>query len=157
MALSPDKLSNFLPYQLLAHDWRQQPQPLKIAVSDPSLRLNLLALIQHPRHHLEAISVALEEGPPLPMPQAKIAKSPEFLNQLVRCEPHDQSYRHILHPNKFQIPRVIIDVKVTEPACRRIDLMGDEGTRHIETFPPRELRQKIQVDIFIVEKKSSRG
>ena len=48
---------------------------------------------------------------------------------------------------------MIIDVRITQPASSGITSVIDHCIGHVNTFPSRQLRAKVEVGIFVVKKK----
>ena len=86
------------------------------------------------------------------MPQAEIAKRTQLLEDLVMGVPKHETGRHVLDPDELQIARVIVDMRVAQPAGSSVGLVVHDRIRHVATLPTRKLRPEAQVGVFIVEK-----
>lgn len=77
------------------------------------------------------------------MPEAKVAEGPGLLDDFMMGEPQHESRRHVFDPDKVQIPRVMVHVKVTQPTSGRIALVIDDSAWDVHAFPTEKLSPKI--------------
>jgi hypothetical protein len=112
LTLSFNQLVNFLPKEIESKHRRQGRTHITIWNS-PS-HLNLLSFFQHQWEHPKRITLGAKIRLPFTVPETKVAKGSSFLDNFVMRESNHETGRHILDPDKLEIPRMIVDVHVAQ-------------------------------------------
>jgi hypothetical protein len=115
--------------------------------------LDVFSLLPHQRKHPDYVSLGAKVRVPFTMSKTKIAKRSDFLDQFLRRESQHQSGRHILDPDEFKIPRMVIHMGIAKANRSGIGYMMNDRGWNVSTLPTGELRAKAQIRVLVVKKK----